>query len=103
MIKYREYWNRGGQVLELKWWVIAGVAGVILFMLISRSVKQPLVWLWQGLLYSAIGSIIIFLINFMGQSFHFTLPINLFTVAAIGFLRIPGLLYVVAVKLLVLP
>jgi inhibitor of the pro-sigma K processing machinery len=103
MIKYRKYRTRGGQVLELKWWVIAGVAGVLFFMLISRSVKQPLIWLWKGLIYSAIGSLIIFLINFIGQSYHFTLPINLLTALALGFLRVPGLLYVVAVKLLILP
>jgi inhibitor of the pro-sigma K processing machinery len=90
-------------VLEIKWWLIAGVSGVLFFMLMSKSVKQPLIWLWQGLLYSAIGSLIIFLINFIGQSFHFTLPINLLTAAAVGFLRIPGLAYIVAVKLLVLP
>lgn len=90
-------------MLDIKWWIIAGVCGMLFFMLISRSVKQPLVWLWQGLLYSAIGSLIIFLINFIGQSYHFTLPINLMSAIVIGFLRVPGLAYLVAVKLLILP
>jgi inhibitor of the pro-sigma K processing machinery len=90
-------------VLELKGWIIAGVSGVLFFMLVNRSIKQPLVWLWQGLFYSAIGSLIIFLINFLGQSFHFSLPINLLTAASVGFLRIPGVAYLVAVKLLILP
>lgn len=90
-------------MLEIKWWIIAGVMGVLFFMLITRSVKQPLVWLWQGLLYSAIGSLIIFLINFIGQSFHFSLPINLLTAFAVGFFRIPGLAYIIAVKLMILP
>jgi inhibitor of the pro-sigma K processing machinery len=90
-------------VLDIKWWIVAGICGVVFFMFISRSVKQPLVWLWQGLFYSAIGSLIIFLINFIGQSFHFTLPINILTAGVVGLLRIPGLAYIIAVKLLVLP
>ena len=89
-------------MLDIKWWVLAGIGGVILFMLISRSVKKPMVWIWQGILYSAIGSLIIFLINYIGQSFHFELPINIMTATVLGFLRIPGLLYIIAVKLLVL-
>ncbi|WP_028778469.1 pro-sigmaK processing inhibitor BofA family protein [Shimazuella kribbensis] len=90
-------------MLDIKWWIIASIGGVLFFMLISRSVKQPLIWLWQGLLYSAIGSLVIFLINFIGQSFHFTLPINILTAIAVGFLRLPGLAYIVATKLFILP
>jgi inhibitor of the pro-sigma K processing machinery len=90
-------------MLAYQGWIIAGIVGVLLFMFISRSVKQPLIWLWQGLLYSAIGSVVIFLLNFIGQSFHFTLPINVLTAAVVGFLRVPGLLYLCAVKFFIFP
>lgn len=87
---------------HIKWWVLAGGIGILLFMIISRSVTTPLLWIWRGLLYSAIGAIFLYVINFVGQSFGFHIAINPLTAIIIGFLGIPGAIYLVAVKLFLL-
>lgn len=58
-------------MMDIKWWVFALVGAVVVFMVINRSVTQPLYWIWQGFLYSAIGGLVLFLINLVGQYVHF--------------------------------
>ncbi|SEM85932.1 pro-sigmaK processing inhibitor BofA family protein [Lihuaxuella thermophila] len=84
---------------EIKWWVGAGIAGILFFMVMNRSVTQPLKWIWYGLLYSAVGGIVLFIVNLLGQYVHFHLPINPVTALITGWLGIPGLFYLIVVKL----
>ncbi|TCW39441.1 pro-sigmaK processing inhibitor BofA family protein [Laceyella sacchari] len=87
-------------MMDIKWWVFALVGAVVVFMVINRSVTQPLYWIWQGFLYSAIGGLVLFLINLVGQYVHFHIPINPVTAIVAGMLGAPGVLYLVAVKLI---
>ncbi|MFC7440244.1 pro-sigmaK processing inhibitor BofA family protein [Laceyella putida] len=87
-------------MLEIKWWGLALVGAVMVFMLINRSVTKPLYWIWRGFLYSAIGGLVLFLINLVGQFAHFHIPINPVTAFAAGILGAPGVFYLVVVKLI---
>jgi inhibitor of the pro-sigma K processing machinery len=89
-------------LFEMKWWMIAAIAGVILFMSINRSVRKPLLWMWYGILYTAIGGIVLFIVNLLGQYVPFHLPINPVTAFITGVLGIPGFCYLVAVKMVFL-
>jgi inhibitor of the pro-sigma K processing machinery len=85
-------------MLEMKWWIGAGIAGILFFMVMNRSITQPLKWVWYGLLYSAVGGIVLFIVNLLGQYVHFHIPINPVTALITGLLGIPGLLYLILVK-----
>lgn len=85
-------------MFDVKWWIIAGVIGILLFMVITRSVKEPLKWMGFGVLYTAIGGLILFVLNWVGQYLHFELPINPITAFITGALGIPGFIYLLVVK-----
>jgi inhibitor of the pro-sigma K processing machinery len=80
-------------------WLIAGGAGILLFMALNRSVMKPLRWIWLGMVYTAAGGLVLFLLNLVGQLFHFHIPINPVTAMITGVMGVPGVLYLIAVKL----
>jgi len=86
-------------LMEMKWWILFAVVGLLLFMLINRSVKKPLAWIGLGFLYSAVGAVVLLVLNLAGQWIQFQLPINPITAFITGFLGIPGVLYLVLVKI----
>lgn len=86
-------------MLEMKWWLLAGIVGILFFMLMNRSLKQPLLWIWYGLLHTAVGGIVLFVINLIGQYVNFHIAINPVTALITGLLGLPGLMYLVAVKM----
>ncbi|QBK12921.1 pro-sigmaK processing inhibitor BofA [Thermoactinomyces vulgaris] len=92
---------RGGMgLLEYQWWMAAGLLGVVFFMMINRSVKKPLVWLGKGVLSTAVGALVLFVLNLLGQYVQIHIPINLWTAFVTGCLGIPGIAYLVAVKII---
>ncbi|MFC4077193.1 pro-sigmaK processing inhibitor BofA family protein [Salinithrix halophila] len=84
--------------MEIGWWTVAAAGGVGLFMLMSRSVIQPLRWLWSGILYTAVGALVLFLLNLAGELFDFRIPVNPITSFIVGILGMPGLIYLILVK-----
>ncbi|GGA58782.1 sigma-K factor-processing regulatory protein BofA [Kroppenstedtia guangzhouensis] len=85
--------------MAIEWWLLLAVAGVILFMLISRSMVKPLRWIWYSLLYSAMGALVLFLLNLAAEWMEFRIPINPVTAFITGVLGLPGLVCLVVVKL----
>lgn len=85
-------------MLDPKWWIVSGVVGILLFMAITRSIKEPLKWMGFGMLYTAVGGLVLFVLNWMGQYLHFELPINPITAFITGTLGLPGLIYLLVVK-----
>lgn len=83
-------------------WGIAGIVGLLFFMLVSKSIIKPLQWVWYGLIYTALGGMILFLVNLLGTWFQFEIPINPVTAMIAGLLGLPGLFYLVCVKLFIL-
>lgn len=60
--------------MAIEWWLLAVVVSVILFMLISRSVVKPLRWIWYSLLYSAVGALLLFVLNLAAEWMEFRIP-----------------------------
>ncbi|SFS38261.1 pro-sigmaK processing inhibitor BofA family protein [Marininema halotolerans] len=84
--------------MEIGWWGIAAVGGLMLFMMMSRSFTQPLRWLWMGVLYTAVGALVLFLLNLAGEMIDFRIPINPVTSFITGVLGMPGLVCLLLVK-----
>ena len=87
-------------MLEYQWWMAMGVLGMVFFMVINRSVKKPLVWMGKGMLSTAAGALVLFVLNMLGQYVQLHIPINLLTAFITGFLGLPGIAYLVAVKII---
>ena len=49
---------------------------------------KKLIWVVKSLIF---GVLIILLFNYIGQSFNMNVPLNIYTIIFIGFLRVPGL------------
>lgn len=88
--------------MAIEWWMLAAAVSVILFMLISRSVVKPLRWIWYSLLYSAVGALLLFVLNLAAEWMEFRIPINPVTAFITGVLGLPGLVCLVLVKLFLL-
>lgn len=96
---YQSGYKGGWRVLEIGWWGLAAGGGLVLFMILSRSVIRPLKWIWFGVIYTALGALVLFLLNLVGELVHFRIPINPVTAFITGVLGLPGLLYLVLVKI----
>lgn len=79
--------------------MLAGFLGVILFMIVSQSIVKPLRWIWRGVMYSAIGGMVLLVVNWVGSFFGFEIAINPITATITGVLGVPGVVYLVAVQL----
>ncbi|SDC96581.1 inhibitor of the pro-sigma K processing machinery [Melghirimyces thermohalophilus] len=84
--------------MELQWWMAAAVAGVVIFMVVSRSLTKPIRWIWYSLVYTAVGAVVLFLLNLAGEWINFRIPVNPVTSLITGLLGLPGLVCLIVVK-----
>lgn len=86
------------RTVEIGWWAVAAASGIFLFMLLSRSFIKPLRLIWFSVLYTAVGALVLFLLNLAGEWVDFRVPINPVTAFITGVLGVPGLVYLILVK-----
>ena len=79
------------------------IFGFILFVLLAVSLSnagfKPLRLIGNLALQFVIGAILLYFGNFFAEMAGISLPINPVTAGIVGFLRIPGLLALVGIKL----
>ncbi|NLO22196.1 MAG: pro-sigmaK processing inhibitor BofA [Syntrophomonadaceae bacterium] len=80
--------------------VIAALFTLVILYFIAQLFFKPIKLLWKLIFNSAVGLIILLLINVIGTSFAFMIPVNLITILIAGFLGIPGVLLLVCFQLL---
>ncbi|MFM1655420.1 pro-sigmaK processing inhibitor BofA family protein [Brevibacillus sp. B_LB10_24] len=81
-------------------WIIAiVVVGLLLVVTASHSMAGPLRWIGLAALNVVIGAVLLFFGNLIGEIVGFHVPINPVTALLVGFLRVPGLLALVAIKM----
>ena len=88
--------------LDIKWWFLIGAVVLVLFIMMNHSIKKPFILAWYGILYSVVGGLVLFLVNFVGQYVHLSIPINMVTAFITGILGLPGVIYLAVVKLVLL-
>ena len=67
------------------------VALYVLFKILAAPVK----WVFKLLINAAIGFVLLFLANFVGGFFDFTIPVNLLTCVIAGVFGVPGVIFLV--------
>ncbi|NPV93119.1 MAG: pro-sigmaK processing inhibitor BofA [Firmicutes bacterium] len=80
--------------------LIAGLFALFLLMLLGRVVLRPVRWALKLLVNSLVGLGVLMVINYIGSPWDFTLPINIFTVLTAGILGLPGIVLLIAIKLI---
>ncbi|MCY0896093.1 MAG: pro-sigmaK processing inhibitor BofA family protein [Alicyclobacillaceae bacterium] len=81
-------------------WVGGGVLGLLI---VAQFFRSPLRGMWMLVKTVVFGCVSIFVINWAGSYVHFHLPFNPATALTAGFLGIPGLAALIALKLWVFP
>ncbi|KUG02553.1 inhibitor of pro-sigmak processing bofa [hydrocarbon metagenome] len=80
--------------------IIAALFVLVILYLIAQVFLKPIKLLWKLIINSAVGVMLLLIINFIGAYFSFILPVNLITILIAGFLGIPGLMLLICFQLL---
>jgi inhibitor of the pro-sigma K processing machinery len=80
--------------------IIAALFLLIILYMVAQVFLKPVKLLWKLLINSAIGLVLLLLVNYIGAFFDFSLPINIISVLISGFLGIPGVLLLICLQLL---
>ena len=81
-------------------WITYGLGLIVLYMLI-RVFLVPIRFLLQAVYHLALGGTVLWVINWAGQFWGYHLALNPITAFTVGYLGIPGLALLVALKRLV--
>jgi len=82
--------------------IMAALFLLVILYLIAQVFMKPIKLLWKLLFNSAVGLILLLVVNYIGGYFDFSLPINIITVLIAGFLGLPGILLLVCFQLLMM-
>ena len=81
--------------------LLSGAVGIIIILLVIyvfvRILMKPIKIIWKLLLNSGIGLLLIVIVNYIGQYFAFSLPLNIINVLIAGFLGIPGIIILIGI------
>lgn len=81
--------------------ILAYLFGIVLILFIGKIFLMPLKLVFKLLYNGVIGGIMLYVINFIGSHFGFTLALNPVTALVAGFLGIPGIILLILVKLFI--
>jgi inhibitor of the pro-sigma K processing machinery len=81
--------------------IIAYAFGIILIHLIGRMLTMPIRLVFKLIYNGIVGGIMLWIVNFVGAYFNFTIGINPITALVAGFLGIPGVILLILFKLFI--
>lgn len=81
--------------------IIAFLFGIILILLVGKLFLMPLKLIFRLVYNAIIGGIMLWVVNIVGGYFGFYLVINPITALIAGILGIPGVLLLIAFKILI--
>lgn len=82
--------------------IMAALFLLVIVYLVAQVFLKPIKLLWKVLFNSAVGLILLLVVNYIAGYFDFSLPINIITVLIAGFLGLPGILLLICFQLLVM-
>ncbi|MDD4600705.1 hypothetical protein SDC9_15157 [bioreactor metagenome] len=81
--------------------ILAYVFGIVLILLIGRIFLMPIKLVLRLIYNALIGGAMLWVVNFCGAYFGFSIAINVITALIAGFLGIPGIILLVLFKLFI--
>ena len=80
--------------------IIAYVACIFFLFIFGKIFIIPIKTILKLIINSAMGGLIIFIINLIGEAFNFHIGLNIITAIFVGLLGIPGSIVLILLKLL---
>jgi inhibitor of the pro-sigma K processing machinery len=81
--------------------IIAFVFGIFLIFLIGKLFLMPIKLVFRLVYNAIIGGIMLWIVNFIGGHFGFTIAINPLTALIAGFLGLPGVILLILFKIFI--
>ncbi len=81
--------------------ILAYLFGIVLILFIGKIFLMPLKLVFKLIYNGVIGGIMLYVINFIGSHFGFTIALNPVTALVAGFLGIPGIVLLILVKIFI--
>jgi pro-sigmaK processing inhibitor BofA len=66
--------------------------------LIGKFLSFPLKILWKLVINGILGAVLLFIVNFIGGFFSFSIGINIYTALIAGFFGIPGVIFLIFLR-----
>ncbi len=82
--------------------IMAALFLLVILYLVAQVFMKPIKLLWKLLFNSAVGLILLLVVNYIAGYFSFSLPINVITVLIAGFLGLPGIILLICFQLLIM-
>ena len=82
--------------------IMAALFLLVILYLVAQVFMKPIKLLWKLLFNSAVGLILLLVVNYSAGYFSFSLPINIITVLIAGFLGLPGIILLICFQLLMM-
>ncbi len=82
--------------------IMAAFFLLVILYIVAQVFLKPIKLLWKLIFNSAIGLILLLVVNYFGAFLSFKIGINIITVLIAGFLGIPGLLLLICFQLLLM-
>ena len=86
--------------MELVYTILMVVGCVFALYVLLKIVMAPIKWIFKLLLNAVSGFVLLFLANLIGGFFNFSVPVNLISCLISGVFGIPGVIFLVMLKLL---
>lgn len=80
--------------------IMAALFLLVVLYIVAQIFMKPVKLLWKLIINSAIGLLLLLVVNYIGNFFAFKLAINVITVLVAGFLGVPGILLLICFQLL---
>ena len=86
--------------MEIIYTALLIIAVVIAAWVLIKILAAPIKWIFKLLINAVVGFLLLFLANFIGGFFDFSIPVNLLSCLVAGIFGIPGVIFLVVVVLL---
>ena len=77
------------------------ISCICILFVIGKIFIVPIKWILKLIFNSILGTIIIWIINLIGEILGFHIGLNLYTAILVGFLGIPGAILLILLKLII--
>jgi inhibitor of the pro-sigma K processing machinery len=81
--------------------VLIFIACIAILVVFGKSFAWPIKLITKLIINSALGALLIFIINLVGTSFNFHIGLNVINSVIVGILGIPGAVLLILIKIFV--
>lgn len=81
--------------------VLVIISCICMMFVIGRIFIVPIKWILKLIINSALGGILIWVINLIGGVWGFHIGLNIYTSVLVGVLGVPGAIFLIMLKLII--